>query len=68
MYHIQELLGFDKSSSWTAIIILSLGLAGMLVQYSVYLREVKARTEEVEPSAQSSSMAYFQNLQLDEWI
>ena len=63
---IQETLGFDKNSSWTAIIILTLGLAGMLVQYSFYLREVKARTEELEPTAQASSMAYFQNLQLDE--
>ena len=63
---ILEVLGLDKSSSWTAIVILSLGLAGMLVQYSFYLREVKARTEELEPTAQASSMAYFQNLQLEE--
>jgi uncharacterized membrane protein YuzA (DUF378 family) len=63
---IQEILGFDKSSSWTAIIILSLGLAGMLVQYSYYLRELKARSEQIEPMPHASSVAYFQNLQLDE--
>ena len=63
---IQEALGFDKNSSWTAIIMLSLGLAGMLVQYSVYLRELKARSEQAEPRPHASSVAYFQNLQLDE--
>ena len=63
---IQEALGFDKSSSWTAIIMLSLGLAGMLVQYSVYLRELRARSDQAEPRPQASSVAYFQNLQLDE--
>jgi hypothetical protein len=63
---IQEAVGFDKSSSWTAIIMLSLGLAGMLVQYSVYLRELKARSEQAEPRPHASSLAYFQNLQLDE--
>ena len=63
---IQEALGFDKSSSWTAIIMLSLGLAGLLVQYSVYLRELRARAEQAEPRPHASSVAYFQNLQLDE--
>ena len=63
---IQETLGFDKNSSWTAIIILTLGLAGMLVQYSHYLRELKARSEQIEPRPHTSSVAYFQNLQLDE--
>jgi hypothetical protein len=63
---IQEVLSFDKSSSWTAIVILSLGLAGMLVQYSYYLRELKASSEQVEPTAHAASMAYFQNLQLEE--
>lgn len=63
---IQEVLGFDKSSSWTAILMLSLGLAGMLVQYSFYLRELRARSEHAEPRPHASSVAYFQNLQLDE--
>jgi hypothetical protein len=61
---IQDAVGFDKSNSWTAIIILTLGLAGVLVQYAYYLREIKAESTEPEPSA--SSVAYFQNLQLDE--
>jgi hypothetical protein len=63
---IQEALGFDKSSSWTAILMLSLGLAGMLAQYSVYLRELRARSEQAEPRPDASSVAYFQNLQLDQ--
>jgi len=62
---VQDLLGFDKSSSWTAIIILSLGLAGLLVQYAYYLRELKA-LEQTEPALDPTSVAYFQNLQLDE--
>jgi hypothetical protein len=61
---IQDAVDFDKSNSWTAIIILTLGLAGVLVQYAYYLREIKAESTEPEPSA--SSVAYFQNLQLDE--
>lgn len=62
---IQDALGFDKSSSWTAIIILSLGLAGLLVQYASYLRELKA-SERTEPAPDASSVAYFQSLQLDD--
>lgn len=61
---IQDAVGFDKSNSWTAIIILSLGLAGVLVQYAYYLRELKAESTEPEPSA--SSVAFFQDLQLDD--
>lgn len=63
---IQDALGFDKSSSWTAIIILTLGLAGLLVQYAFYLRQVKALSDQTEPQPQASSVAYFQDLQLEE--
>jgi hypothetical protein len=63
---IRDALGFDQSSSWTAIIMLSLGLAGLLVQYASYLRELRARSEQTEPGPDASSVAYFQNLQLDE--
>jgi hypothetical protein len=63
---IQEAIGFDKSSSWTAIIILSLGLAGMLVQYASYLHEIKTISESIEPEPSTSSIAYFQNLQIEE--
>jgi hypothetical protein len=63
---IQDFLGFDQSSSWTAIIILSLGLAGLLVQYASYLRELKAREQQSGPELDAASVAYFQNLQLDE--
>ena len=59
---IQAALGLSKTSSWTAIIILTLSLAGVLVQYAIYLREIKA--EELEPEPQASSMAYFQDLEL----
>jgi len=63
---IQDVFGFDKSNSWTAIIILSLGLAGLLVQYAFYLRQLKAIEQQTEPTPQASSLAYFQDLQLDD--
>jgi hypothetical protein len=63
---ILDALVLDRSSSWTAIIMLSLGLAGLLVQYAAYLRQRKARSEQREPGPDGSSVAYFQNLQLDE--
>jgi len=63
---IQDVLGLDKSSSWTAIFILSLGLAGLLVQYAVYLREMEAVSELTAPEPLESSVAYFQDLQLED--
>ena len=63
---IQDSVGFSLSSSWTAIIILSLGLAGLLVQYAFYLRQLKATERQTEPEQHASSLAYFQNLQLEE--
>lgn len=60
---IQDAWGLSKSSSWTAIIMITLALAGVLVQYAVYLRELKA--DENEPRPHASSIAYFQDLELD---
>jgi len=63
---IQDALGFSRDNSWTAIFVLTIALAGMLVQYALYLRELKACSELTEPEPLPSSVAYFQNLQLDE--
>lgn len=60
---IQSALPFSQSSSLTAIIILTFALAGVLVQYTLYLREVKSGEE--TPSVQASSLAFFQDLDLD---
>lgn len=59
---IQGALGFNQTSSLTAIIILTLALAGILVQYTLYLREVK--DAETVPAPQASSLAFFQDLEL----
>ncbi len=59
---IYAALGFSPTSSITAIIILTLALAGVLVQYTLYLREVKSGEE--TPSAHASSLAFFQDLDL----
>ena len=60
---IRGSLGLSQTSSWTAIIMIILGLAGVLVQYAGYLREIKASQRTLEP--QPSSVAYFQDLELD---
>lgn len=60
---IRGSLGLSQTSSWTAIIMIILGLAGVLVQYAGYLREIKANQRTLEP--QPSSVAYFQDLELD---
>jgi hypothetical protein len=59
---LQDTLNLSKTSSWTAVIMLTFALAGVLVQYAVYLREVKAGQTEPEP--QASSIAFFQDLEL----
>ena len=61
---IQDALRLSRTSSWTAIIILSLALAGMLVQYANYLREIKTTEQLTEPVPSTSSLAYFQDLEL----
>ena len=55
--------GFSPTKSWTAIIMISLALAGVLVQYAIYLREIKS--DELTPQPHPSSLAYFQDLELD---
>ena len=59
---IQEALGLSPTSSVTAILMLTLALAGVLVQYTLYLREVKSGEE--TPSVHASSLAFFQDLDL----
>lgn len=61
---IQESLGLSKSSSWTAILMAAAALAGVLVQYATLLRERKVDETEIRPTA--SSLAFFQNLELDQ--
>lgn len=60
---IQDALGLNHDSNWTAILIITLGLAGILTQYAVYLRELEEGQTELKPDA--SSIAYFQDLELD---
>lgn len=60
---LQNALGLSSTSSWTAVIVITLALAGVLVQYALYLRDLKA--EEIMPEVHASSMAYFQDLELD---
>jgi hypothetical protein len=55
--------GFSSTSSWTAIIMITLALAGVLVQYAIYLREIKSNA--LMPEPHPSSIAYFQDLELD---
>ena len=55
--------GFSPTSSWTAIIMITLALAGVLVQYAIYLREIKSN--QLHPEPHPSSLAYFQDLELD---
>ena len=60
---INGALSLSPSSSWTAILITTLALAGVLVQYAGYLRDVKASKKTIEPDPYS--IAYFQDLELD---
>lgn len=55
--------GFSPTSSWTAIVMITLALAGVLLQYAIYLREIKS--DELTPQPHPSSLAYFQDLELD---
>ena len=59
---ISSAFNMSPTSSWTAIIVLTLALAGVLVQYALYLREMKSGQLEVKP--RPSSVAYFQDLEL----
>ena len=63
---VQSAITLTHTSSWSAIVFISLALAGVLVQYAQYLREMKALSEHTEPEMSAYSVAYFQDLQLDE--
>lgn len=63
VHFIEDALRLNTTSSWTAIIMIALALAGVLVQYAGYLRELKS--EQTEPRPDLSSVAYFQDLELD---
>ncbi len=58
---IQAALGFSTTSSWTAVIMITLTLAGVLVQYAVYLREMKA--SELTPVRQAYGGNFYQDLE-----
>lgn len=55
--------GLSESSSLTAVIILSLALVSVVVQYADYLRELKANTPLATLQPSPSSVAYLQNLE-----
>jgi MFS family permease len=61
---IQDALGLNTASSWTAIFILSLALAGVLVQYTDHMRGIKASSTLDDPPMPESSMTQFQDLDL----
>lgn len=53
-------LNLNPDSNWTAIFMISLGLAGVLTQYAIYLRELKE--DQLEPMPDPASAAFFQDL------
>lgn len=57
---------FDSKSSLTAIIIITLALVGVVVQYADYLRELEAKTPLIESQQTASSLAFFQDLEINE--
>jgi hypothetical protein len=63
---INDALQFNGSSSLSAIIILSLALVGILVQYAEYLREMEAKAPLIGSGQMASSLAFFQSLEMDE--
>ena len=62
---IQDALGLSRTSSLTAILVLSLALFGVLAQYADYLLEQKMDALLSEPQPATSSVAYFQEWDLD---
>ena len=63
---IRDGFRLDSQSSLTAIIIITLALVGILVQYADYLRETEAKTPLVETQQTASSVAYFQSFEMEE--
>ncbi len=62
---INDALDLSAARSLTAILILGLSLAGILVQYGDYERKRRAALGLTEPEPMPSSVAFFQNLELD---
>ncbi len=62
---IHDALDLSADRSFTAILILGLSLAGILVQYGDYERKRRAALGLTEPEPMPSSVTFFQNLELD---
>jgi hypothetical protein len=62
---INDSVGLDPTRGFTAIIILGLALAGILVQYGIYLREHMPEVVGASPDPVATGLAYFQELDLD---
>jgi hypothetical protein len=63
---IQDGFRFDSKSSLTAIIIITLALVGVLVQYADYLREMESKAPLIGSQQADSTLAFFQSLEIDE--
>ena len=61
---INDALQLNDEKVLTAIFLLSLALAGVLLQFGAYLREVKVEASRDAPPPIPSSLAYFQDLDL----
>lgn len=59
---VNNALNLDQESSWTAVIILSLSLVGILFQYASYLRELPRRRRVLPavPAPDSEDLPYQQ--------
>jgi hypothetical protein len=57
---------FDSKSSLTAIIIITLALVGVLVQYADYLREMESKAPLIGTQQADSTLDFFQSLEIDE--
>jgi len=63
---IRDGFRFDSNSSLTAIIIITLALVGVLVQYADYLREMEVKSPLIGSQQTASSLDFFQSLEIDE--
>jgi hypothetical protein len=62
---IHDSVGLDPTRGFTAIIVLGLALAGILVQYGMYLREHMPEGVGASTDPVATGLAYFQDLDLD---
>jgi hypothetical protein len=56
----------DSKSSLTAMIIITLALVGVLVQYADYLREMESKAPLIGSQQADSTLDFFQSLEIDE--